>query len=87
MNFGCVDDEKDDKWYLNTRATNHMLGCQLDFAKWDTSVKVSVKFGDGSNVEICGRGMVLFTCHTGEHRELMNVYYIPWLSSNIISVR
>jgi hypothetical protein len=37
----------------------------------------SVKFGDGSNVEIRGRGTVIFQCRNGEHRVLTDVYYIP----------
>ncbi|KAG6741317.1 hypothetical protein POTOM_054550 [Populus tomentosa] len=46
----------------------------------------SAKFGDGSTVKIQGRGSVLLEDFTGEHRILTNVYYIPMLKSNIISL-
>ena len=45
-----------------------------------------MKFDDNSVVDICGRGTVLFTFHTKEHRALTRVYYIPRPRSNIISI-
>lgn len=73
-------------WYLDTGASNHMTGCMEKFAKIDMTVKGSVKFGDGTAVKIQGRGSVLLECFTGEHRILTNVYYIPKMRSNIISL-
>ncbi|KAB5531914.1 hypothetical protein DKX38_018584 [Salix brachista] len=73
-------------WYLDTGASNHMTGCMEKFAEIDTTITGSVKFGDGSTVKIQGRGSVLFEDFTGEHRILTNVYYIPMLKSNIISL-
>jgi transposase InsO family protein len=73
-------------WYLDTGASNHMTSCRERFAELDTKVTGSVKFGDGSIVEICGKGSVLFECQNGEHWILTEVYYIPRLRSNIISI-
>lgn len=63
-----------------------MSGSKANFAELDPSIKGSVKFGDGSVVDICGRGTMLFTYHNGEHRVLTDVYYIPRLYSNIVSL-
>jgi hypothetical protein len=63
-----------------------MTGCEAKFAELHKSVKGSVKFGDGSLVKIEGRRSVLFTAETGEHRVLTEVYHIPILKSNIISL-
>ena len=52
----------------------------------DEGVTGSVKFGDGSVVDIHGRGTVMFTCRNGEHLALTGVYYIPQLRSNIVSL-
>ena len=52
----------------------------------DTGVCVNVRFGDGSAVDICGRGTVLFTCQDGRQRALTRVYFIPRLRSNIVSL-
>jgi transposase InsO family protein len=63
-----------------------MTGCIEKFAEIDTTIIGSVKFGDGSAVDIHGRGSVLLECSTGEHRLLTDVYYIPMLRRNIISL-
>nr|XP_051190531.1 uncharacterized protein LOC127303863 [Lolium perenne] len=42
--------------------------------------------GDGSLVAIHGRGTVLFAISGDEHPALTQVYWIPWLKSNIVSI-
>jgi hypothetical protein len=74
------------RWVLDTGATNHMTGARSVFAELDTSISGTVKFGDGSLVNIHGKGTVLFVCRTGEHCQLDGVYYIPRLTTNIISL-
>jgi hypothetical protein len=63
-----------------------MIGVRLTFTELDSSITGSVKFGNGSRVEICGRGTILFRCLNGKHRALTDVYYIPRLHSSIISL-
>ncbi|XP_073363375.1 uncharacterized protein [Aegilops tauschii subsp. strangulata] len=76
----------DDVWFLDTGASNHMTGIKSVFSELDTGIAGTVKFGDGSIVEIQGRGTIIFGCRNGEHRALTDVYYIPRLRSNIISL-
>ena len=45
-----------------------------------------MKFGDGSLVEIQGKGTILFGCRNGEQWMLEEVYYIPRLCSNLVSL-
>ena len=45
-----------------------------------------MKFGDGSVVEIEGRGTILFVSKGGEHRKLTDVYFIPRLKANLVSL-
>lgn len=45
-----------------------------------------VKFGDGSTVDIEGKGSITFKCKNGEERQLHEVYFIPTLHNNIISL-
>ena len=47
-------------WVLDTGATNHMTGDRSAFAELDPAVCGTVRFGDGSLVNIEGRGTVLF---------------------------
>jgi transposase InsO family protein len=74
------------RWVLDTGATNHMMGTCTVFAELNTSVTDTVKFGDGSVVDIEGKGTVLFACKSGEHCRLDGVYYIPRLTTNIVSL-
>ena len=63
-----------------------MTGNRAAFSELDTEVVGTVKFGDNSGVGIQGRGTVVFQCKDGEHKALTNVYFIPKLRSNIISI-
>lgn len=76
----------DSAWYLDTGASNHMTGDEAVFAELDRAVSGKVRFGDGSLVDICGRGTVLFVFNGERHHELANVYWIPKLKSNIVSI-
>jgi hypothetical protein len=65
------------QWILDTGATNHMTGARAAFSELDFGIRGSVKFGDGSVIEIEGKGTILFLGKGGEHRRLTGVYYIP----------
>ena len=73
-------------WVLDTGATSHMTGDRTMFAELDTSIVGTVKFGDGSVVDICGQGTVLFVGRTNEHLAIQGVYWIPRLNTHIISL-
>jgi hypothetical protein len=80
--------EKDNsRWVLDIGATNHMTGSRSAFAELNPAVCGTVRFGDGSLVNIEGRGTILFMCKFSEHRALTGAYYIPHLTANIISIR
>ncbi|KAM0015872.1 putative malate dehydrogenase (decarboxylating) [Helianthus debilis subsp. tardiflorus] len=72
--------------YLDNGASNHMTGLNEVFAELDEKITGQVRFGDGSKVEIKGRGTILFNCKNGDQFVLPNVYYIPALHSNVISL-
>jgi hypothetical protein len=61
--------------------------CREALVTLDESVRGAVRFGDGSIVEIQGMGAVAITDKYKEHRVLTEVYYIPSLKCNIVSLR
>jgi hypothetical protein len=71
---------------LDTGVTNHMTGSRRLFTELDTGVTRTVRFGDGSVVDIEGKGIVLYALKSGEHRWLDDVYYILRLTTNIVSL-
>ncbi|XP_078437272.1 uncharacterized protein LOC144707891 [Wolffia australiana] len=82
------EEEKCDEevWVMDTGATNHMSGSRMAFTELDTTVLGTVRFGDDSVARIEGRGTIVFQCKNGEHRSFSRVYFIPRLTTSIISV-
>jgi hypothetical protein len=57
--FAQLSDEKKTehrRWVLDTGATNHMMGCGSTFSELDWNIRGTVKFRDGSVVQIEGWG-------------------------------
>ncbi|KAD7477730.1 hypothetical protein E3N88_00866 [Mikania micrantha] len=73
-------------WYLDNGASNHMTGNKEHFRELDKKVSRRVRFGDGSFVEIEGKGSILLECKNKEQRVISHVYYIPNLKNNILSL-
>lgn len=73
-------------WYLDNGASNHMTGHREKFNELNKNVSGQIRFGDGSTVKIEGKGTIVFKCKDGGEHELREVYYIPTLCNNIISL-
>ena len=76
----------DNIWYLDNGASSHMTGNRDYFKIIDESVTGKVCFGDDSRIDIKGKGSILFVTSDGKRKSLADVYYIPELKSNIISL-
>ena len=63
-----------------------MTSSKEAFSELDGNVTGMVKFVDCSRVAIRGCGTIIFRYQNGEHRALMDVYYIPQLRSSIVSI-
>lgn len=74
-------------WYLDNGASNHMIGDLHMFRDIDRSVSGKVRFGDGSTVDIMGKGTIMFQGNSGDQWILSDVYlFLPKLKSNLISL-
>ena len=62
VHLGRVGADQEQRWYLDSSASNHMTGFKAAFSKLDDDVTGTVKFGDGSRVAIQGRITIIFRC-------------------------
>ncbi|GKA77382.1 hypothetical protein Tco_0783843 [Tanacetum coccineum] len=74
---GYKETTKDSQWYLDNGASNHMTGMRDHFENLDEKVSGRVKFGDGSYIEIKGKGSIVIECDDGKQRIISHVYYLP----------
>jgi hypothetical protein len=72
---------------LDTGVTNHMYGCRTAIMKLDTMVLGTMRFGDDSVARIKGCRTIMFVCKNDESRSLKEVYFIPRLATNIVTIR
>jgi hypothetical protein len=87
--FAHLDEEKErdtGTWVLDTEAMNHMSECRAAYTKINTTVLGTVRFSDDSMARIEGRGTVVLMCKNSESRSFDRVYFIPRLTTNIVSV-
>ena len=73
-------------WYLDNGASNHMTGDRRYFSKIDNTITGKVRFGYDSRIDIKGKGTIAFTDMNGDARKMTDVYFIPDLKSNIITL-
>ncbi|KAJ1391337.1 hypothetical protein SESBI_36728 [Sesbania bispinosa] len=73
-------------WYLDTGTSNHMCGDEHLFKELSKVEYGSVSFGDASKVSVRGRGTIRYQHKNERVGEIRDVYYVPDLRSNILSM-
>ena len=81
-----TNNDGEEFWYLDNGAGDHMTRDQRYFKELDKTITRKVRFGDDSCIDIKGKGTISFTDMNGVSRVLTDVYFIPDLKSNIISL-
>ncbi|KAL4348199.1 hypothetical protein GQ457_17G003570 [Hibiscus cannabinus] len=86
LSYKGNEESKKNIWYLDNCASNHMCGRKEWFVELDEKVRGRVIFGDDSHAEVKGKGKVMITQKNGEKKFITDVYYVPAMKSNIISL-
>jgi hypothetical protein len=73
-------------WYLDSGASNHMCGHKHLFKEMRKVEDGHVSFGDPSKVEVNGQGTVCYLQKSGLVGSIQDVYYVPDLKTNILSM-
>ena len=63
-----------------------MTGARFAFSEIDLGIRGTVTFGDSFVVKIEGHDTILFIDKGGEHRKLTDIYFIPRLKANLVSL-
>jgi hypothetical protein len=73
-------------WYLDNEASNHMCGDKDKSIEFDEAISSNFTFADHSNVVIKGKGRILIKLKDESYRFIGDIYYIPTVKSNILSL-
>ncbi|KAK4258396.1 hypothetical protein QN277_007851 [Acacia crassicarpa] len=80
------EDTSKNVWYLDTGASNHMCGKKELFTELNEEIQGEVTFGDHTKTAVKGKGNIMMFTKNGNKGYITNVYYIPSLKSNLISI-
>jgi hypothetical protein len=71
---------------LNIGFNNHILANKYLFSSLDNFVTFEIKLGDDSKVKYLGKGVVFMLTKKDQQKDNCDVYYVPRLKQNLISV-
>lgn len=76
---------REEIWFLESGCSNHMSGNKEWFTDLNEGFKQTVKLGDDSRITVTGIGSVRLWVN-GIVQVITNVYYIPELKNNLLSI-
>jgi hypothetical protein len=74
-------------WLLDSGCSNHMTGHNDLLSNLDTSLIITtISLGDDHSVKASGKGVVPILTKQGEVKNILDVYYVPNIKHNLLSV-
>ena len=86
LDFHTMHESPNNVWLLDSGSSNCMTGKKSVVANLDQSVKIEVKLATEKTVDVDGKGVVNILTKKGEPKTILEVYYVPGLKHNLISV-
>ena len=86
LTCNVAQESTNDFWFLDSGCSNHMTGNEVFFESLDRSIRFEIKLGNNEIVEVSGKGTVNVITKHGK-KSISNVYFVPGLKHNLISVR
>lgn len=77
--------KREDAWFLDSGCSNHMCGVKAMFAELDEKFSHSVKLGNNSRMNVAGKGKLKLLIN-GVNLVVTDVYYVPELKNNLLSI-
>ena len=73
-------------WYLDSGVNNHMNGLKHLFTDLKEINSGVVSCGDSSKIEVKRKGEICYTRKNGKQGSIEDVYYVPDMKNNILSL-
>eukprot|EP00253_Pinus_taeda_P025918 PITA_25918 len=86
LTCNIAQDKQEDVWFLDSGCSNHMTGNIAMFANLDEDVKSEVTTGTDTKIAVKGKGRVSIRARNGEQMIVPDVYYVPGLKCNLLSI-
>jgi hypothetical protein len=80
------EEQPKDLWLLDSGCNNHMTGNKDLLSCIDSSISSDITLGNDSLVKIQGKGTVPILTKQNEKKDINNVYHVPDLKHNLLSV-
>ena len=81
-----AEEKNEDISFLNSGCSNHMTGKISMFSMIDENVKSQITLGTNSKVSVMGKARVIVLTKKGERRSISDVYYVPGMKCNLLSI-
>eukprot|EP00253_Pinus_taeda_P006182 PITA_06182 len=81
-----ANEYSEDIWFLDSGCSNHMTGNIALFSALDKNMKSEVTLGTDSKVYVMGKGEVKIFTKQGERKTIADVYYVPRMRCNLLSI-
>eukprot|EP00253_Pinus_taeda_P009846 PITA_09846 len=86
LTCNIAQDKQEYFWFLDSCCSNHMTGNIAMFSNLDENVKFEVTTGTDSKISVKGKGRVSIQARNGEQIIVPEVYYVPGLKCNLLSI-
>ena len=80
------DKQSADIWLLDSGCSNHMTGNKNLLSSLDASITSEITLGDCTSIEAEGKGIVPILIKQNKKKYIPDVYYVPRLKQNLLSV-
>ena len=75
-----------DWWYMDTGCSNHLTGNKKWLVDFDSEKRTKIRCADDKYLNAEGMGNVRVTLNNGKTALIQNVWYVPGIRSNLMSV-
>nr|GMD06049.1 Retrovirus-related Pol polyprotein from transposon TNT 1-94 [Ipomoea batatas] len=75
-----------DVWFIDSGCSNHMSNSRSLFENLNVSQKSEVRLGDDKKVQVDGKGTIAICTSNSKKKLLHDVFFVPSLAHNLLSV-